>query len=220
MALRDAMKGRPDLGLAVGLQEQAKALRVTVCWSTSPPVGPEQIPAEDLQFKNIHLTGRPALAMGPGKVMNKLVDEGLVDAATKKAFLQNKGNVILARKDMVPAISNVCELEGKRVATPNPDLEPGSFGNFSSTIYNSALANQSLDCDATALFEGIFSQDTSLIDTSGFANPYDVSGVQSVFTSGAVKWVASSRIMHRDIHYALCHNEADAGVIFYHGQNM
>jgi len=32
----------------------------------------------------------------------------------------------------------------------------------------------------------------------------------------APKWVASSRIMHRDIPYALCHNEADAGVIFYH----
>lgn len=44
----------------------------------------------------------------------------------------------------------------------------------------------------------------------------------SVFGRGSApqgmgaKWIASSRIMHRDIPYALCHDEADAAVIFYH----
>jgi hypothetical protein len=235
MALLDAMKGRADLN-HVGLQEQIKnQFDVTVCWSTSPPVSVDQISAADLQFKNIHLTGRPALAMGPGKVMNTLVAKGYVDEATRQAFLRNQGNVILARADKAKKIKNVCDLGGKtRVATPNPNLEPGSFGNFSGTIFNVADQND-FGCDATKLFTKIFSQDLAKIDTSAFENPYDINGVLAVFGVGknhhrkkdhddddhhnktvVPKWIASSRIMHRDIPYALCHNEADAGVIFYH----
>jgi len=222
MALRDAMKGRDDLGL-VGLQQQVKErFDVTVCWSTSPPIAPEQIPAEDLQFKNIHLQGRPALAMGPGAVMNTLVANGYVDAATRRPFLRNRGNAILVRADKAKKIKNVCDLGGKtRVATPNPYLEPGSFGNFSGTIFNVADQND-FGCDATELFNSIFSQDLSEFDLSSFDNPYDIRRILKVFGVGEnergnpPKWVASSRIMHRDIPYALCHDEADAGVIFYH----
>ena len=114
-------------------------------------------------------------------------------------------------------IKNVCDLGGNtRVVTPSPTLEPGSFGNFSSTIYEAALANPGLGCDPTTLFNSVFSQDIATIDTTSFANPYDIPSIQAAFASGQIKWVASSRIMHRDIPYALCHNEADAGVIFYH----
>jgi hypothetical protein len=218
MALRDAMKGRPDLGLT-GLQETLKKdHNVTVCWSTSPPISLQQIPAADLQFKNIHLQGRPALSMAPGKLMKKLVDKGLVDGASKQAFLRNKGNVILVRADKADKIKTVCDLGGNtRVATPNPNMEKGSFGNFSGTIFNVADKNK-LGCDATTLFNGIFSQDTASIDTASFANPFDVQGVAKVFHNGekSPRWIASSRIMHRDIPYALCYDEADAGVIFYH----
>jgi hypothetical protein len=231
MALRDAMKGRPDLGLT-GLQKQVKdQFDATVCWSTSPPVAPEQIPARDLQFKNIHVKGLPALAMGPGAVMNALVDSGMVDQTTRQAFLKNRGNVILVRADKAQRIHTVCDLGGgTRVATPNPYLEPGSFGNFSATIFNVADQND-FGCDATTLFNDIFAQDLARFDLSAFDNPYDIEDIQAVFTGSrehgehageddhhrsTPKWVASSRIMHRDIPYALCHNEADAGVIFYH----
>ena len=77
-------------------------------------------------------------------------------------------------------------------------------------------------CDATTLFNSIFDQDIGLIDTSAFDDPYNINGVMSVFGTGSplpantAKWVASSRIMHRDIPYALCNNQADAAVIFYH----
>jgi hypothetical protein len=56
-----------------------------------------------------------------------------------------------------------------------------------------------------------------LWDLTAFDNPYDIKKILDVFksTSGP-KWIASSRIMHRDIPYALCHDEADAAVIFYH----
>lgn len=219
MALLDAMKGDASLGHPTGLQETLKTDHdVTVCWSTSPPVSLDQIPNADLQFKNIHLKGHPALAMGPGKVMNNLLSGGHVIDGTNQAFLVNRGNVILVRIDNTIRINNVCDLGGNtRVVTPHPTLESGSFGNFSGTIFNVADQND-FGCDATTLFNGIFSQDAASIDTSSFDNPYDIAKVLKVFNLGAnsPRWVASSRIMHRDVPYALCHDEADAGVIFYH----
>jgi len=80
----------------------------------------------------------------------------------------------------------------------------------------------SLGCDATTLFNSIFSQDTSVFDLTALDSPYDINAVMSVFGRGsapqgnAARWVASSRIMHRDIPYALCNDQADAAVLFYH----
>ncbi len=226
MALKDAMFGEPILG-HVGLLEQATTLnqfKVSICWSTSPPVSIDQIAAEALQFKNIKMVGRPSLVMAPGKVMNDLVANDMVDETTRQPFLVNQGNVILIRGDKADIIKNVCDLgnTGIRVVTPNPDLEPGSFGNFSSTIFDVADQN-SFGCIATDLFNSIFNkQHLADFDLSVFKNPYNIDGVLSIFGRGSAprgtgaKWVASSRIMHRDIPYALCHNEADAAVIFYH----
>jgi len=216
MALKEAMNGVP--GVLTGLREQVKtAYNVSVCWSTSPPVGPAQIQAEDLQFKNIHVRGLPALVMGPGAVMNTLLANNLVDASSKDDIFTNRGNVILIRADKANKIKNVCDLGGKtRVVTPHPSLEPGSFGNFSGTIFDVAN-NYDLGCDATELFNGIFGQDVSLLKLSAFDNPFNIGAILEVFKGNdAPKWLASSRIMHRDIPYALCHDEADAGVIFYH----
>jgi len=176
MALRDAMYGRPDLKF-VGLVEQLKKLNgTTACWSTSPPINEEQIAAKSLQFKNATLQGLPALAMAPGKKMDKLIEKKYVEASTKKAFLRNRGNAMLVRADRSDKVKNICSLADKsvRLVTPRPKgstgSEPGSFGNFSGTVFN----------------------DNNL------------------------RWVASSRIMHRDQLYALCNDYADVGVIFYH----
>ena len=66
-------------------------------------------------------------------------------------------------------IKNMCDLKKKaiRVVTPNNVLEPGSFGNFSGTIFNVAEQNN-FHCDATQLFNAIFSQDISNFDLSKF----------------------------------------------------
>ncbi|MFW2373106.1 MAG: hypothetical protein ACN4GM_08285 [Gammaproteobacteria bacterium] len=226
-ALLEAMHGGsyPGLGNFAGLQ--AELLKpenggVKVCWSTSPPVSVNQIANEQLQVKNIIMHGKPALAMGPKNLMVSLYNAGFIDGPDAEnagtPFLSNKGNSILIRADKANKISDICDLGAKniRVVTPNNVLEPGSFGNFSGTIFNVADQNN-FGCDATTLFDSIFSQDISTIDTSAFANPTDVPAVLRVFTSGnKMKWVASSRTMHRDIPYALCFNLADAAVIFHH----
>ena len=246
MALKDAMFGEPLLG-HTGLLEQTgtpSQFKVSICWSTSPPVSIDQITEEELQFKNIKMMGRPSLVMAPGGVMDSLVANGQVDATSRQVFLVNQGNVMLVRADRVSEIKNVCDL-GKpdvRVVTPHPVKEPGSFSNFSETIYNVANENPNLGCfdivddpgypddpsvsAATILFNSIYSQDimseNSPFDLSAFKNPYNIDGVLSVFGRGTTpkpiipKWIASSRIMHRDIPYALCHDEADVGIIFYH----
>lgn len=225
MALKDAMFGEPLLG-HTGLLEQTgtpSQFKVSMCWSTSPPVSIDQITEEELQFKNIKMVGRPSLVMAPGGVMDSLVANGQVDEASRQPFLKNYGNVMLVRADRVNDINNVCDLAKSdvRVVTPNPTLEPGSFGNFSGTIYNVAAQN-ALGCDANTLFDSIFSQDINTLNLAAFDDPYDINGVLSVFGRGttpdpvSAKWIASSRIMHRDIPYALCHDEADVGVIFYH----
>ena len=224
MALKDAIYGAPDLG-HIGLIEQTgtpSQFKVSICWSTSPPVSIDQITAEKLQFKNISMVGRPSLVMAPGGVMDTLVANGQADGATRQPLFTNRGNVIIVRADKLASINNICDLGGTtRVVTPDPVMEPGSFGNFSGTIFNIADQN-AFGCDATTLFNSIFSQDLSTLDLSSFDNPYDIDGIKAVFGRGptpmgnGAKWVASSRIMHRDIPYALCHDEADAGVIFYH----
>lgn len=226
MALKDAMKGRPDLG-HIGLQEQVQqnapvGTKLSVCWSTSPPVAVDQIANKTLQFKNLHLEGRPTLAVGPNGVMDQLILDDSVNLPSVAPLLTNKGNVILIRAERAGFINNVCDLGGTtRVATPNPLLEPGSFSNFSGTIFDVANLN-SLGCDATMLFNSIFSQDTSLFDLTVLDNPYNINAVISIFGRGTApqgngaKWVSSSRIMHRDIPYALCNDQADAAVIFYH----
>jgi len=165
--------------------------------------------------------GKPAFAIGPGCVMNRLLKQDSINAST--AFLRNKGNVILIRKDKVRKIKDICDLKkpSLRVVTPNDVLESGSFGNFSGTIFNVANQND-YGCDADELFHSIFGQELSTIDLSAFDKPTDIDGVRGVFGRGpdaeehGPRWVASSRIMHRDIPYALCYDLADAGVIFHH----
>lgn len=224
MALRDAMYGRPDLKF-VGLAEQLKKLNgTTACWTTSPPINEEQIPAKSLQFKNATLQGLPALAMGPGKKMKNLVAKKYVDASTKKAFLRNRGNAMLVRADRTNKVKDICSLADKsvRLVTPRPKgstgSEPGSFGNFSGTVFNVMDKNKDLPChkDAEKIFNSIFSQDISKIPTKNLENTFDHKKFLSVFKDKNLRWVASSRIMHRDQPYALCNDYADVGVIFYH----
>lgn len=224
MALRDAMYGRPDLG-HVGLVDQISALNgATICWTTSPPINEEQIPVQNVQFKNINLRGLPALAMGPGGKMNNLVAKGLVDPDTRQPFLRNRGNAMLVRADRTHKIKDICSLANPsvRLVTPRPPgnsgSEPGSFGNFSGTFYNVMNENADLKChaQATGIFASIFGQDLSEIDTEDLDDAFNHKRMLKVYKSDHVRWVASSRIMHRDQPYALCNDYADVGIIFYH----
>jgi len=230
MALQDLMHGRADLGHASLVDQIRAQYNLTVCWTTSPPINEEQIPAEVVQFGNLRIVGKPVLAMGPGGKMNNLVNKNLVDATTVKNFLRNRGNAILVRADDDNEITGICDLaeDDVRLVTPRPPARPGepkdvaaeagSFGNFSGTVYNVINDNTDLEChdDAEAIFNSFFSQDLAELDLRGLDNAFNHKKFLKVYKRDDVKWVASSRIMHRDVPYALCNDYADAGVIFYH----
>ncbi len=178
------------------LKDNAKALGIkTWFYTTSPPISPAQTQSNVVQFGNLDLNCRPQVAVGPGKLMKKLIKLGVTDGKPVPV-VKNYGNVILVKKGNPKGIKNVWDLAKKDVVlvTPNPKMEPGSFGNFSGTIFNVATNDKTppKGMTADALFNGIFS------------------GKQTG------KWVTGKRIMHREIPWAISSGNADAGVIFYH----
>ncbi len=238
MALQDLMHGRDDLGHPSLVDQIKDAYNLTVCWTTSPPISQEQIPAEVVQFGNLRMIGKPVLAMGPGKKMNNLVNLGLVDPTTVKNYLRNRGNAMLVRRDDDDhdddednnSTMDICYLAENdvRIVTPRPPARPGevadiaaeggSFGNFSGTLFNIIDQNPDLDCHdkAEEIFNSYFSQNLAELDLEDLNNAFNHKKFLKVYKDDDVKWVASSRIMHRDVPYALCNDYADAGIIFYH----
>ncbi len=178
------------------LKNNAKTLEIkTWFYTTSPPISPSQTKSNSVQFGNLNLNCRPQVAVGPGKLMKKLIKLGVTEGKPMP-IVKNWGNVILVKKGNPKGIKTVWDLAKKDVVlvTPNPKMEGGSFGNFSGTIYNIAKQDKYPPKGMTAekLFEGIFSG------------------------KHTGKWVTGKRIMHREIPWAINAGKADAGVIFYH----
>ncbi len=196
---------------AVYLNDFANNLDIkTWYYTTSPPISEAQIAdgvltTEDyVEMGNIRAYCRPSVAVGPLSVINNLTAKGVVEGSSIP-IIKNRGNVILVKKGNPKNIQTVWDL-GKNniaIATPNPDMEPGSFGNFSGTIFNIADndPNPPANETAEALFDSIFNLGESEA-CSG--------------SSGKCKWVTGERIMHREIPYLIKSGEADAAVIFYH----
>ncbi len=187
----------------VYLKEYVQNLDIkTWFYTTSPPISPRQIPNGTVQFGNMNANCVPQVAVGPGKVMKKLIAQGVTEGKPMPV-VKNQGNVILVRKGNPRHIKSVWDLGRKEVTvvTPNPYMEPGSFGNFSGSIYNIAAndLNPPKGMTAEKLFNSIFNSKSDDEHHEHHA-----------------KWVSGKRIMHREIPWAISAGEADAGVIFYH----
>jgi hypothetical protein len=191
-------------------------------YTTSPPVSPDQIPAQVVQFGNMNARCVPQVAVGPKGIMNTLIAAGYTEGDPVK-IIKNYGNVILVKKGHPKNIETVWDLGRGDVTlvTPNPYLEPGSFGNFSGSIYNIAANDPNPPDGVTAddLFNIIFNG----------AEPYDRHFKRSRKHKcgdhphgkhhkrhSKPQWVVGKRIMHREQPYAVFSGKADAGVIFYH----
>lgn len=188
----------------VYLTKYAKDLDIkTWYYTTSPPISPSQVANETVQFGNLNLNCVPQVAVGPKKLIKKLIDKGVTDGKPFK-LLKNQGNVILVKKGNPKNIKTVWDLGRADVTlvTPNPKMEPGSFGNFSGSIYNVAKNDPNPPAGMTAekLFDTIFNSDQS---GCGSADK-------------KCQWVSGKRIMHREQPWAVDSGAADAGFIFYH----
>jgi len=189
------------------LNDYAKGLEIkTGYYTTSPPISPKQIINKTLQFGNLNLKCVPQVAVGPKKLMKKLTKLGLIEGQPVP-IIKNYGNVILVKKGNPKNITSVWDLgrDDVTLVTPNPVMEPGSFGNFSGSIYNIAKNDKNPPKGMTAdkLFNQIFNQ-----SQTGCA-PKGASSKQCA-------WVSGQRIMHREQPWAVSSGNADAGFIFYH----
>ncbi len=174
-------------------------------YSTSPPVSIQQLDnGGRLTFGNMEIRGIPMVVMGPNSIMNAVVNSGYNDGERGK-ILSNFGNVLLVRAGNPKNIHDIWDLgrENVRVVTSNPETEPGSFDNYSSSIFNIAFREVEANTgninranrQASRLFNQVF-------------NPRN--------NARRKKWVVGDRIHHRDVPQALANGEADVGLMFYH----
>jgi len=166
-------------------------------YSTSPPVAVPQLDHQVVQFGNLYARCRPQVVVGTGKVMKRLEEAGHAEG-TPYPMYKDRGSVILVKKGNPKNIGTVWDLgrDDVHFVSPNPELEPGAFGNYAETIHNIADsdANPPTDMTAQKLIDAIFN--------GASHDPY--------------KWLAGPRIHHRDVPWSIAYGKADAGLIMYH----
>ncbi len=166
-------------------------------YTTSPPVSYEQLQQGRVQVGNLYVTCRPAVVIASRKVIEKVMQGGFTEGPALP-LLQDRGEVILVKKGNPRGIRSIWDLgrEGVRLVTPNPESEPGAFGNYAGTIAGIAAHDSSppAGLNATRLVDLIFN------GASGDPE----------------KWLCGPRIHHRDLPWSVAFGRADAAVIFYH----
>lgn len=174
-------------------------------YSTSPPISIQQLDnGGRLSFGNMEIRGVPMVVMGPGGIMNAVVAGGY-DDGPRGRILSNFGNVLLVRAGNPKNIQDIFDLErgGVRVVTSNPVTEPGSFGNYSSSIFHIAFRQIEAATGDIARAE----RAASRLYNRVFNPPNN---------QHTKKWVVGDRIHHRDVPQTLADGDADVGPMFYH----
>ncbi len=166
-------------------------------YTTSPPVAVSQLDRQIVQFGNLYVTCRPQLVVATSGVMKRLEEAEHTEGPPYPLY-NDRGSVILVKKGNPKNIRTVWDLARDDIhfVSPNPELEPGAFGNYAGTIYNIADndPNPPKNMTPQKLMNAIFNSTTQ--------NPY--------------KWLAGPRIHHRDVPWSIAHGRADAGLIMYH----
>ncbi|MDH4275533.1 MAG: substrate-binding domain-containing protein [Gammaproteobacteria bacterium] len=166
-------------------------------YTTSPPVVLPQLQQGVLQFDNLLLCCKPSVVVANHGVIDKLAAQNHVGAAIHPLY-QDRGLVILVQRGNPKNIRGVWDLGNQdvRLITPHPELEPGTYQNYSDAIYNIAKADAfpPQTVSAERLFDVIFN------GASG----------------DPLKWLAGPRIHHRDLPWSVAYGRADAAVMLYH----
>lgn len=195
-------------------------------YTTSPPISPDQVVNSTLTIANLTANCLPQIAVGPRGLIDRLesltFDDGTpVTTGSRIPVIQNQGNVILVRKGNPRRIRSVWDLHRVRLVTSNPDTEPGSFGNYSGSIFNIAAAQRG-ERAATWLFNRIFNENNRRVEHRdddddddgwhGYGRHDDIG--RWYWRRGA--WLAGERIHHREVPWSVAIGDADAGLMFYH----
>lgn len=159
-----------------------------VFYTTTPPAPlVDALKGDSLVIGNLRITRRPDVFIGPGNILDGVVEAGFME--NHAAFAESRGNVILVRKGNPKGIGSLTDLlrDDVRFAISNPESEKASYVVYRDTLLGLA---EGAGADADLL--------SGLVST------------------GHPRTVFSSTIHHREVPEMLFAGYADAAVIYYH----
>jgi len=159
-----------------------------VFYTTTPPAPlVDALKGDGLVIGNLRISRKPDVFIGPGNILNGLVEDGLMTVHVP--FAESRGNVLLVRKGNPKGISSVADLlsDDVTLTCSNPVTEKASFG-----VYKEAICNLAQEA-------GI--NEDAIVTKLSAAGP---------------RTVHSQIIHHREVPELIATGHADAAVIYYH----
>lgn len=161
---------------------------VDVFYTTTPPAPlVDALKGDGLVLGNLRISRKPDVFIGPGNILDELVDANLITRHVP--FAESRGNVILVRKGNPKSITSVSDMlsDDVTVTCSNPMTEKASY-----SVY--AEAARGLAREASADGDAL---------------------VKKLSTAGP-KTVHSQIIHHREVPELIGAGHADAAIIYYH----
>ncbi len=159
-----------------------------VFYTTTPPAPlVDALKGDGLVLGNLRISRKPDVFIGPGNILDGLVDAGFMIGHAP--FAESRGNVILVRKGNPKGIHSIADLlsDDVTMACSNPVTEKASYAVYAEAA--SGLA-QEIGADRKALL--------AKLSTAG------------------PRTVHSQIIHHREVPELIGAGYADAAVIYYH----
>lgn len=159
-----------------------------VFYTTTPPAPlVDALKGDGLVIGNLRISRKPDVFIGPGNILDGLVDAGFINQ--HEPFAESRGNVILVRKGNPKNINSVSDLLSNDVTLTcsNPETEKASYSVYAEAAKGLA---QEVGSDGDAL-------------------------VAKLSTAGA-RTVHSQIIHHREVPELIGTGQADAAIIYYH----
>jgi hypothetical protein len=159
-----------------------------VFYTTTPPAPlVEALKGDGLVLGNLRISRKPDVFIGPGNILDGLVEAGLVGRHVP--FAESRGNVVLVRKGNPKGIASVVDLLSDEVTVTcsNPVTEKASYEVYAQAAKGLAQ-EEGADGDAVLL---------------------------KLSTAGPTT-VHSQVIHHREVPELINAGRADAAVIYYH----
>jgi len=159
-----------------------------VFYTTTPPMPlVDALKGDGLVVGNLRISRKPDVFIGPGNILDGLVDAGFMNGHVP--FAESRGNVILVRKGNPKGIASVADLlsDDVTVACSNPVTEKASY-----MVYEEAARNLAKEAGT------------------------DVDAIVAKLSRAGPKTVHSQIIHHREVPELISAGHADAAVIYYH----
>ena len=161
---------------------------IDVFYTTTPPAPlVDALKGEGLVIGNLRISRKPNVFIGPGNILDGLVDAGFI--TQHDPFAESRGSVILLRKGNPKGITSIADLlsDDVIVTCSNPETEKASYSVYAEAAKGLA---QEAGADGNALL--------AKLSTAG------------------PKTVHSQIIHHREVPELIGTDQADAAIIYYH----